>query len=114
MNSGLGVVRANVSSAVILINGVPVDFNCLTVPGSLHWTYANGINNDGGINGQASDPDHGHAPRFLATPVVGVNDCSGSSVRSSSEVVLPRPIASMLERSGALLRLGLVPSTILH
>ena len=113
MNCRLVMIAVNGSREVVWENGVPVDFHCPTVPASFRWINENDINNDGGITRQASDPDHGQAPKFLAKPAE-VNHCAGSSVRSSSEIVLSRHIASMLERSGILSRLGLASSTILH
>lgn len=96
-------IGSNGSSAVMWKDGVPTDLNCLTVPGSPHLIYANDINNSGRITGQASDPDHGQAPGFVAMPVAGVNHCSAGSAaaRSNAPVVMPRHIATMLQRSGA-------------
>ncbi len=105
-------IGPNGSRAVMWREGVATDLNCLTVPGSLHLIYANDINNSGRITGQASDPAHGQAPAFLATPTPGVNHCSAVSSASQfnavgSSVILPRHIAAMLRRSSALSRLGL-------
>ena len=73
----LSVITVDRSSVLVLRNRVPVDLNCLTVPGSLHLIYTNDINDSGGITGQASDPDHGKRRVFLATPVVGSKSLLG-------------------------------------
>jgi len=105
-------IGPNGSSAVIWKDAVATDLNCLTVPGSLHLIYANDINNSGRITGQASDPAAGHAPAFLAVPTPGVNHCSAAASMArtnaaATNIILPRNIAAMLRRSGALSRFGL-------
>ena len=94
--------------AFIWENGVMTDLNCLTPLGSPYLLYANDIDDSGRITGEAYDPTTGEAPAFLAAPTPGVNHCSaGSSTVQTGRalalnVILPRNIAAMLQRSGAL------------
>lgn len=93
-------------------NGVMTDLNCLTPPGSPYLLYANDINDSGRITGEAYDPNTGEAPAFVATPTPGVNHCSADSSTVHTgrppalNVILPRNIAAMLQRSGALSKIA--------
>jgi probable HAF family extracellular repeat protein len=93
--------------AFIWENGVMTDLNCLMPPGSRYLLYANDINDSGRITGEAYDPNTGEAPAFVAVPTPGVNHCSaGSSAVQTGRtpvlnVILPRNIAAMMQRSGA-------------
>src|SRR5262249_48671544 len=101
-------IGPNGSRAVMWKDRVAVDLNCLTIPGSPYLIYANDINNGGRITGQASDPEHGQAPAFLAVPGAGRNHCSaGSSTpRPNAGIAMPAHIAAMLQRSGAWARVA--------
>jgi probable HAF family extracellular repeat protein len=93
--------------AFIWENGVMTDLNCLTPPGSPYLLYANDIDDSGRITGEAYDPNTGEAPAFLATRTPGVNHCSASSAAMPSghtptfDVIFPRNVAAMLQRSEA-------------
>ena len=93
-------------------NGVMTDLNCLTPPGSPYLLYANDINDSGRITGEAYDPNTGEAPAFVAAPTPGVNHCSAfsSTVQTGHapalDVIMPRNIAAMLQRSGALSKIA--------
>ena len=98
--------------AFIWEDGVMTDLNCLTPPGSPYLLYANDINDSGRITGEAYDPNTGEAPAFLAAPRPGVNQCSAGSATVATgrtlalSVILPRNIAAMLQRSGALSKIA--------
>jgi len=103
-------IGASGSRAFIWQNGVMTDLNCLAVPGSMPLIFANDINNSGRIVGEASDAGTGDAPAFVAVPIAGRNNCTGSAAPAMhAPVVLPKNINSMLQKSGLLSRIGVEP-----
>ena len=49
--------------------GIVTDLNTVTQPGAPHLIYANDINNRGEFVGEASDPNTGTSPAYIAVPV---------------------------------------------
>jgi probable HAF family extracellular repeat protein len=97
---------ANGSHAVIWHNGVAIDLNDLTPPGSLLLVYANDINDSGQITGQAFDSDTGELLAFLAIPPDDGLDAAiaaaQQSGRESSKGVVPQSaMKQVLQRIGA-------------
>ena len=98
--------------AFIWENGVMTDLNCLTPPDSPYLLYANDIDDSGRITGEAYDPNTGEAPAFVAAPTPGVNHCSTGSYAGQTgripalNVMFPRNIAAMMQRSGALSKIA--------
>lgn len=90
------------SRAFLWQNGVSVDLNTLTPPGSLPLVFANDINDRGEITGQAYDATTGELVPFLAIPPVGGFEAALSvsklEGRESPKINLPEKILKQLLR----------------
>ena len=73
--------------AIIWENGSFTDLNSLTLPGSPYLIFANDINNDGRIVGEAAIPNSTASPAYIAVPVHHGKETSkvGEGPQSSQE-----------------------------
>jgi probable HAF family extracellular repeat protein len=80
--------------AVLWENGVMIELNNLTVPGSPYLLYANDINDAGQIAGEAFDANTGEAPGFVAVPLA-----DSAAVHTTSKLItVPPSVVKKAER----------------